>query len=481
MGRAAELELFENVPCGLVVMAMDGSLLRANQYFLRLTGIAAEKVTTTRFHQFLTRSGSIYYETHFLPILLLRGELGEVSFELLNISGERKAVLVNATLGRSSGEGAHQIQLAVFDASERRRYEQDLLHASKEAERMAEVVRRSSDAIIALEPDGTIQGWNRGAELIFGYSADEAVGKAFLSLIFSPERANDVIEATDALLRGDDFLAETTCTHKSGREIEVSINFTPHLEAPGTLVAYSAIIRDATSRKIAERALLISEKLASVGRLASSIAHEINNPLESITNLLYILETQVKEPSSKSLVHTAQEELARVSQITTQTLRFHRQSSNKSHVDIPALLQSILTLYRARMLNSNIVPVLVRTNSSPLLCFESELRQILTNLVGNAIDAMRGRGGPLVPKGCASRSLMMAAAWIRQRYQGYLSLFSPPRALVEQASDFGSARIWSLRIWAQYELGQTIATSNMEPPLRYRFHIPTRLSDLAEG
>jgi PAS domain S-box-containing protein len=392
---SAALEVLDNAPCGLVVMALDGSLLWANQHFLRLTGSSAKNATEVRFHQFLGRSGSIYYETHFLPVLLLRGVLQEVSFEIVSTSGERTPVLVNATLDRAFEGKSDKIHLAVFDASERRRYEQDLLYASKEAERMAEVVRRSTDAIMALEPDGKIQGWNHGAELIFGYSADEAIGKELLNLIFSPERMKDVIEATSTLKQGNDFLTETVCTHKSGREIEVSINFTPHLEAPGTLVAYSAIIRDATSRRIAERVLLVSEKLASVGRLASSIAHEINNPLESVTNLLYILETQVKEPSSKSLVRTAQEELARVSQITTQTLRFHRQSSNKSLVDIKALLESILALYRGRMHNSNIVPIFVYSNSSPLFCFESELRQILTHLVGNAVDSMRGRGGRL--------------------------------------------------------------------------------------
>jgi PAS domain S-box-containing protein len=387
--------LLANAPCGLVVMALDGSLLSANQYFLSLTGISPHGLIDTKFLKFLSRSGSIYYETHFLPVLLLRGALAEVSFELLTTSAERKAVLVNAKLTTGPDGELNRIHLAIFDASERRRYEQDLLHASKEAERMAEVVRRSTDAIIALEPDGTIQSWNYGAELIFGYSADEAIGKGLLDLIFAPQHRNDIIDAGSALREGRDFQTETACLHKTGREIEVSINFTPHLEAPGILVAYSAIIRDATARRIAERALLVSEKLASVGRLASSIAHEINNPLESITNLLYILETQVKEPSARSLVLTAQEELARVSQITTQTLRFHRQSSNKTRVDVSVLLRSILTLYRARMLNSNIVPIFSHSNSSPLLCFESELRQILTNLIGNAVDAMRERGGRL--------------------------------------------------------------------------------------
>ena len=158
-----------------------------------MTGISAQGLTDTRFLKLLSRSGSIYYETHFLPVLLLRGVLAEVSFDLLTSSGERKAVLVNAKLTIGPNGEPNRIHLAVFDASERRRYEQDLLHASKEAERMAEVVRRSTDAIIALEPDGTIQGWNHGAELIFGYSADDAIGKGLLHLIFAPEHRNDII------------------------------------------------------------------------------------------------------------------------------------------------------------------------------------------------------------------------------------------------------------------------------------------------
>lgn len=158
------------------------------------------------------------------------------------------------------------------------------------------------------------------------------------------------------------------------------------------LVAYSAVLRNIADQKIAERALLQNEKLASVGRLASSIAHEINNPLASVTNLLYILGLQVPTPELKALVAQAEEELARVSQITTHTLRFHRQSSSSTDLDMQMLCHSVVALYRARLRNSSITAVIDRCHANPLHCHEGELRQIVLNIIANAVDAMKHGG-----------------------------------------------------------------------------------------
>jgi signal transduction histidine kinase len=167
------------------------------------------------------------------------------------------------------------------------------------------------------------------------------------------------------------------------------------MEAPGILVAFSVIIRDVTAQKAAEKALIQSEKLASVGRLASSIAHEINNPLEAVTNLLYILQSHAASEESKKLVSTAQEELARVSHIANHTLRFHRQSTNPTEVDLAELIPSILGLYRARLKSSEITVEIKRLDASPLRCYDGEMRQILMNLISNAFDATR-KGGRLI-------------------------------------------------------------------------------------
>jgi len=229
---------------------------------------------------------------------------------------------------------------------------------------------------------------------MFGYTSAEALGRPFSELVLSLEQRDSLSKAINNLERGQEYSGEILACRNDGSQFEASIKLTPHMEAPGTYIASSAVLRDISTQKRAERALLQNEKLASVGRLASSIAHEINNPLESVTNLLYILDSQVPTPELKALVTSAQEELARVSQITTHTLRFHRQSSNPSNVDVSKLFESVVALYRARLRNSGIGPVIGCRTAEELYCHEGELRQIVLNLVGNAADAMK-HGGSL--------------------------------------------------------------------------------------
>lgn len=153
---------------------------------------------------------------------------------------------------------------------------------------------------------------------------------------------------------------------------------------------------DVTERRLAEQALLQSEKLAAVGRLASSIAHEINNPLESVTNLLYLARRSDDFDDVRSYLVTAEQELRRVSNITNQTLRFYRQSTDPIAVLGEMLVADTLSLYQGRILNSGIQIESRHRAKQPVTCFEGEIRQVLSNVVGNAIDAMHGNGGRLL-------------------------------------------------------------------------------------
>jgi PAS domain S-box-containing protein len=378
-----------------VYLALDGTLLYANPAFLRLVQLdPASLLTEHCFQDFLTRGGAIFYETQFAPTLLMRGLLNEISMDLVRKDTHRIPVLLNAVVSRDLNTRPVGISVAIFEAVQRKEYENELLRSRRELEQIAEVVRRSADGIISLTPDGVIQSWNNGAENIFGFSSSEAIERPLLSL-FGEEGQADLRQAIHQLEDGAEINRDMTGLRKDGAAIELSICLTPHLEAPGTLVAFSAVIRNITVRKQTERALLQNEKLASVGRLASSIAHEINNPLEAVTNLLYILESCVSGEEARALVATAQEELARVSYVATHTLKFHKQSSNRTVTDIAALADSVLGLYRARLQNAGIEAVNDCTGTSPLYCFEGELRQVLVNVVSNAFDAMRN-GGRLV-------------------------------------------------------------------------------------
>ncbi len=143
----------------------------------------------------------------------------------------------------------------------------------------------------------------------------------------------------------------------------------------------------------AQEALRRSEKLAVTGRLAASIAHEINNPLEAVTNLLYLMRTEAAGEKQQRYLREAESELARVTEITTQTLRFYREPNKPVKTSLESVLESVLVLYHSRLAAAAItVERDVRTPSATVLSSPGELRQIIANIMGNAVDAMRHGG-----------------------------------------------------------------------------------------
>jgi PAS domain S-box-containing protein len=161
-----------------------------------------------------------------------------------------------------------------------------------------------------------------------------------------------------------------------------------------------------------EHALRQSEKLAVVGRLTSTVAHEINNPLAAVTNLLYLLQSTPLDTEQKEFLRVATEELARVSHITAQTLRFHRQSSRPSDTNVCEVIDSVLALYRGRLLNARIAVVRQYKTERMLVCCAGELRQLFANLIGNAFDAMRN-GGKIVLRVSAGKDWQTGASGVR--------------------------------------------------------------------
>jgi signal transduction histidine kinase len=149
---------------------------------------------------------------------------------------------------------------------------------------------------------------------------------------------------------------------------------------------------DVTVQKKAEEALRKSEKLAAVGRLASTISHEINNPLEAVTNLLYLIRTMSPDGPVKDYAQVAEEELSRVSHVVTHSLRFHRQSTEAKPERISALLDSAVAVYQGRLKQSATELVCDYRDDAPVICWSAELRQVFANLIGNAFDATRGGG-----------------------------------------------------------------------------------------
>jgi signal transduction histidine kinase len=143
----------------------------------------------------------------------------------------------------------------------------------------------------------------------------------------------------------------------------------------------------------AQDALRRSEKLAVTGRLAASIAHEINNPLEAVTNLLYLMRSSPDPARAHNYLAQADQELARVAEITRRTLRFYREPSHPVDTELVGVLRSVLVLYNSRIAAASVaVELEVEAPNATILASPGELRQVIANIIGNAIDAMRHGG-----------------------------------------------------------------------------------------
>jgi two-component system NtrC family sensor kinase len=157
------------------------------------------------------------------------------------------------------------------------------------------------------------------------------------------------------------------------------------------------------ARKRAEDALINSEKLASVGRMAAVLAHEINNPLESVTNLWYIARTaEGISTEARNYLETADGELRRIAHITRQTLGFYREVASPASFPVSKLFESIVDLLHAKIVSSRATVHVHCDEGIQITAFQGELRQVFSNLLRNSLDAMP-KGGTILLRACKTR------------------------------------------------------------------------------
>lgn len=196
---------------------------------------------------------------------------------------------------------------------------------------------------------------------------------------------------------------EAVCTTRDGKQVEVLIGIAfLNPEAASIDRQLAAFIADLTLQKKSEELLRRTEKLAVAGRFAASVSHEINNPLEAIINCLYLVSTTELPEQARTYLELAQKELDRVSQITVQTLRFYRASTRPALTDIPDLIQTVLTLLESRLRSQKIEFVREFRAHPTIYAHDGEIRQVVANLIGNAIDALP-EGGRIIVRAAVSR------------------------------------------------------------------------------
>jgi PAS domain S-box-containing protein len=259
------------------------------------------------------------------------------------------------------------------------------------------VTETASDVVITIDSGSQIISINPAVSTVFGYQPEELIGKHMSALMPEKFRAAHLGGIAAHLATGNRHIPWTGVQlpglHKNGQEIPLEISFGSYVSEGKTL--FTGFIRDMSERQRSQVALMQSEKLAAVGRLASSIAHEINNPLESITNLLFLARSSESVTQIHDYLDTAERELRRVSVIANQTLQLHKKSSEPAAVRCDELISGSLALYKGRLVNSHVVVQERMRARKSAMCVEGEMRQVLNNLIGNAIDALPSRGGCL--------------------------------------------------------------------------------------
>jgi PAS domain S-box-containing protein len=259
--------------------------------------------------------------------------------------------------------------------------------------RLAAIVESSEDAIVSKDLNGIITSWNASAERIFGWKAEEIIGKSILTII-PPELHKDEDMILSKIRRGERLEHfETVRLHKDGGLIEVSLTVSPMRDESGRVIGAAKIARDVSQRRRAEDALRRAERLAATGQMAASIAHEINNPMQALTNLLSLISQQnLPDAQTRELVAMAENELKRMSYIARQMLSFYREDTRPMPVKISSVLDEMIDRMCQRNRSKHMRVDRRYEFEEAIPAFPVEVRQLFSNLLNNAAEAIEDGG-----------------------------------------------------------------------------------------
>jgi PAS domain S-box-containing protein len=276
-------------------------------------------------------------------------------------------------------------------------YSSQLAAVFEERQWLETTLRGIGDAVIACDAQGRIVFMNQPAETCTGWSERDAKGLPLATPfhIVNEETRNIVESPVDKVIRIGSVVGlanHTILIRKDGSEINIDDSGAPIRNSHGELVGVVLVFRDITEARHTEKALIRSEKLATAGRLAATIAHEVNNPLESATNLVYLAQCAEISEQARHYLTAADAELRRVSHLTRQSLAFYREQAMAQKFRPVRTIAEIVELYRVRVASREIAVKTEVDESLLMEGYEGEVRQVLANIIGNSYDAIRTAG-----------------------------------------------------------------------------------------
>lgn len=368
----------------LIITDPRGGVSFWNEGATRIFGYTAEEMMGSAF----SRAVPIEFQAEEIALSqgLIAGTLKRYEAARLCKDGRRMSVLAQVSpIVDEAGSVASVL-----------RCERAVVSSAEEGQaisRLAAIVESSDDAIVSKNLDGIVTSWNQAACRLFGYPPEEMIGQPILKIIpedlFSEEA--EILRKIRAGVQIDHY--ETKRLRKDGEIVEVSITISPVRDASGKIVGSSKIARDISERKKMERHLLQSEKLAAAGVMAAHMAHEINNPLDSVMNLVYLARASLSAGNkARPYLVLAESELERISHLARQALGYYRNPGAATEVHVGALLEEVLQAHQAKLLAAHIAADCTFDDRRPVTASGEELMQVFSNLVINAIQAMPAGG-----------------------------------------------------------------------------------------
>lgn len=260
-------------------------------------------------------------------------------------------------------------------------------------DRIREAFENAASGMAITDLEGCFRQTNLAYREIVDRSDEDLSRETILSITHAEDR-DTCHQHLHQLVSGKkaSFVLEKRYLRPDGSPVWVRNSFSLLKDGTGQPTHIILICNDITERRRAERMLMESEKLAVVGQLAASISHEINNPLEAVLNLLYLVREANSLDEARQFAAQAEEEVQRAAQIATQTLQFHKQQTKPTLTGMVSVIESVLLLFKGKLRLTGIQVRLEKFGEPAVICYSGEIRQVLANLIRNAIEAMPNAG-----------------------------------------------------------------------------------------
>ncbi len=263
----------------------------------------------------------------------------------------------------------------------------------KQVKLQAELIDLSPDAILVRDLNDVVTFWNKSAENIYGWTKEEAVGKKITELIYTPELLDPYFKAKEITLKEGIWIGELKQKTKDGKIITVLSRFKLLHDNSGKPSQIIVVNTDITDKKKLEILLSRAQRLESIGRLASGVAHDLNNILSPIIMSTYILKQKLKDESDLKYIKIIESSAQRGANIVHQILSFAKGiSSEKGLIQVKHLLREIETILKETFPKNIKIEIEVSKDLNPVIADPNQLMQVFLNLCVNARDAMPNGG-----------------------------------------------------------------------------------------